>query len=416
MQIVPARKDINGLNKRHMTEDIFISYSRHDLQQVIAIRDELKEMSRIDSWIDLKGIESGEQFVNVIIKAIERAKVVLFMISKSSMQSEYTKKEVMYAKNIGKKVVPVILDHSSLSGWFLFEFGTIDYVDIHNPMHRQKFHDNLRSWLGLIDDDEGPVDFFDVGLHYYLKQDYPVAFDWFTKAAKFDYAEAQYHIGLCYTHGFGVDKDYQEAMNWYLKAARQNHSEAQNSIGLLYKHGMGVVQDDEKALEWYRKAADNGCLEAQYNIGKCYYYGRGVDVDLNKAAELFEKTATEGLDKAQSSIAYCYLTGEGVIQDYTKAVQWYEKAANRGIPGAQYHLGFCYYHGLGVAQDFIQAVYWFTQAISNNHAAAEMYLGRCYYYGQGVKKDLAKAKVCFRKAVKQGYEEARVFLGTDSCN
>jgi len=47
--------------------DIFISYSRQNLQQVIAIRDELKEQVGVDSWIDLKGIESGEQFVNVIM-------------------------------------------------------------------------------------------------------------------------------------------------------------------------------------------------------------------------------------------------------------------------------------------------------------------------------------------------------------
>ena len=199
--------------------DIFISYSRRDLQQIITIRDELKEGLGIDSWIDLKGIESGEQFVNVIIKAIDEAKVVLFMISEASMQSEYTKKEVMYAKNIGKKVVPVVIDDSSLSGWFLFEFGIVDYVDIHDPNQKQKFHENLRSWLGLIDNDEGPIDFFDVGMHYYLKQEYQVAFDWFSKAAKFEYAEAQYYIGLCYTQGTGVKKDYGKAMEWYQKAA-----------------------------------------------------------------------------------------------------------------------------------------------------------------------------------------------------
>lgn len=131
-----------------MTHDIFISYSRKDLQQVIAIRDEIKEKLGADSWIDIKGIESGEQFVNVIIEAIDKAKVVLFMFSASSLQSDYTKKEIMYARNVGKKIVPVILDNSSLSGWFLFEFGTVDYVDIHNEMHKQKFHENLKSWLG----------------------------------------------------------------------------------------------------------------------------------------------------------------------------------------------------------------------------------------------------------------------------
>ena len=152
---------------KDMAKDVFISYSRKDLQQVIEIRDELKEVSRIDSWIDLKGIESGEQFVNVIVKAIDEAKVVLFMISESSMLSEYTKKEVMYAKNIGKKVVPIVLDYSCLSGWFLFEFGIVDYVDIHDSLQKQKFHENLCSWLGMTDNDEGPIDFFDVGIHYY---------------------------------------------------------------------------------------------------------------------------------------------------------------------------------------------------------------------------------------------------------
>ena len=178
-----------------MAKEVFISYSRRDLQQVIEIRDELKEVSQVDSWIDLKGIESGEQFVNVIIKAIEEAKVVLFMISETSMRSEYTKKEVMYAKNIGKKVVPVILDNSKLSGWFLFEFGVVDYVNIHDSRQRQKFHENLRSWLGLEDNDEGPLDFYDVGKRYFQKQEYRTAIGWFFKAAKFDFADAQFHTG-----------------------------------------------------------------------------------------------------------------------------------------------------------------------------------------------------------------------------
>ena len=132
-----------------MTHDIFISYSRKDLKQVVAIRDEIKEKTGAESWIDIKGIESGEQFVNVIIQAIDEAKVVLFMISTASMQSDFTKKEIMYAKHVGKKVVPVILDGSQLKGWFLVEFGPGDYVDINSVIHRDKFHENLRSWLGL---------------------------------------------------------------------------------------------------------------------------------------------------------------------------------------------------------------------------------------------------------------------------
>ena len=56
-----------------MTHDIFISYSRKDLKQVITIRDMIKEKLGAESWIDIKGIESGEQFVNVIVRAIAEA-------------------------------------------------------------------------------------------------------------------------------------------------------------------------------------------------------------------------------------------------------------------------------------------------------------------------------------------------------
>ena len=352
-----------------MIHDIFISYSRRNLQQVIAIRDELKEQVDVDSWIDLKGIESGEQFVNVIIKAIDEAKVVLFMISKDSMLSDYTKKEVMYARNVGKKIVPIVLDGSKLSGWFLFEFGVVDYVDIQDPMQKSKFFDNVRGWLGLTDNDEGPLDFFETGMHYYLKQEYNVAFDWFMKAAKF---------GKC--------------------------------IGLLHKQGMGVPQNDIEALRWYRKAAENGSTDAKYNIGKCYYYGRGVEIDLKEAAHWFEVTANVGFVKGQSSIAYCYLNGEGVPKDFEKAVMWFEKAAKSGRPTSQYHLGYCYYYGMGVKQDYHKAFYWFEQASEKNHAAAEYYLGLCYYNGYGVPQNLDKARICFRKSVKQGYEEARKYL------
>lgn len=393
-----------------MAHDIFISYSRKDLQQVIAIRDEIKERLGAESWIDIKGIESGEQFVNIIVNAINEAKVILFMISKFSMMSEYTKKEVMYAKNIGKKVVPVILDGSQLSGWFLFEFGVVDYIDINNDLHKEKFLENVSAWLGLTDNDKGPLDFFEAGMHYFLKHEYKVALGWLRKAAKYEYADAQYYIGECCRQGLGTKMDLNSAMVWYQKAAQQGHSDAQRTIGLLYKHGLGVPQDDLKALAWYRKAADNGNVKALYEIAKCHYFGRGLKLDLKEAARLFHVTADKGLVNAQSSLGYCYLKGEGVQQNYAKAVEYFQLAAAKGTPGAQYHLGRCYYYGLGVERDYEKAVYWFIQAIKKNHAASEFLLGLCLLRGHGITKDPDKARVCFRKAVKQGYEEAGKYI------
>jgi hypothetical protein len=90
--------------------EIFLSYSRRDLEQVKAIKDELEQATGVNCWMDLDGIESGEQFVNVIIFAINRSDALLFMMSEASMQSEWALDELDFAKR--KK--PFLLSNSSL--------------------------------------------------------------------------------------------------------------------------------------------------------------------------------------------------------------------------------------------------------------------------------------------------------------
>lgn len=42
---------------------------------------------------------------------------------------------------MGKKVVPIVLDDSKLSGWFLFEFGVVDYINIQDRLQKKKYYD-----------------------------------------------------------------------------------------------------------------------------------------------------------------------------------------------------------------------------------------------------------------------------------
>lgn len=51
---------------------IFISYSRQDYAAVVQLKDEIESLLGYGScWIDLIGIESDRQFVDVIIDAID---------------------------------------------------------------------------------------------------------------------------------------------------------------------------------------------------------------------------------------------------------------------------------------------------------------------------------------------------------
>ncbi len=127
---------------------IFISYSRKDKDLVFDIVRQIEDKVGVKCWIDVNGIESGQQFVDVIMGAIENCEVVLFMMSDSSLKSEYARKEVNYANLLKKRIVPVILDGDRLRGWFAFDFSLTDFIVASNPEHISKLMRDLCSWLG----------------------------------------------------------------------------------------------------------------------------------------------------------------------------------------------------------------------------------------------------------------------------
>ena len=133
-----------------MGREIFISYSRDDKALVHPFVEQISKAVGKDCWIDMKGIESGEEFEEVIMKAIDECEVMLFMLSDSSLKkSKWTKREVYYAEDEGKRIVPVLIDGDKLRGWFKFHFGNVDYIDIRSEEQKQKLISNLRDWLGV---------------------------------------------------------------------------------------------------------------------------------------------------------------------------------------------------------------------------------------------------------------------------
>jgi hypothetical protein len=132
-----------------MAREIFISYSRDDMDLVHPFVVQISKAVEKDCWIDLKGIESGEEFEEVIMKAIDECKVVLFMLSDSSLKSQWTKREVYYAEDEAKRIVPVLVNGGKLRGWFKFHFGNIDFINIRSEEQKQKLIYNLRNWLGV---------------------------------------------------------------------------------------------------------------------------------------------------------------------------------------------------------------------------------------------------------------------------
>lgn len=132
-----------------MKYDVFISYSRKDFDEVSSILETIKTaIPNLSYWFDIDGIESGDEFEDKIISAIDNSSYVLFALSENSIQSQWTKDEVMYAKNTDKKVIPVLLKGAQMKGWFLFKFGRIDCIDSTNTLQMEKLLQNLSDWTG----------------------------------------------------------------------------------------------------------------------------------------------------------------------------------------------------------------------------------------------------------------------------
>ena len=127
-------------------------------------------------------------------------------------------------------------------------------------------------------------------------------------------AKAQYLLGSRYRFGKGVKQDLPLAVQWYRKAADQGYAPAQSDLGVLYANGRGVAQDEAQAVHWYRKAADQGDGIAQNNLGLMYAEGRGAPQDDAQAVQWFERSAQSGEASGQYSL--------GVQKDLGRAYFW----------------------------------------------------------------------------------------------
>lgn len=109
--------------------DLFVSYSRKDSTRVQNIAKELQSKG-YKIWIDKEGIESGDAFKAVIVKAIKKAEVFLFFSSIEANKSPWTVKEVNVAVYLKKIIIPVKLDNSEYDDSVLLDLAGLDFIDL----------------------------------------------------------------------------------------------------------------------------------------------------------------------------------------------------------------------------------------------------------------------------------------------
>lgn len=223
-------------------------------------------------------------------------------------------------------------------------------------------------------------------------------------------ANAQYHLGLRYAKGTGVNKDEKEAARWFRFAADSGHAEAQRNLAYAYMHGRGVPKNEAEGIRRLRIASESGDAPARRQLGYHYATGSGVPKDENEAVRWFRLAAERGDFFAQYNLAFAYANGRGVSADQLEAVRWYQLAADQGMPEAQCELGLIYEHGLGVPVDYGKSVYWNRLAAEKKYAEACSNLGWLYENGLGVPQDLEQAQHWYEEAAQQEFSAAKEHL------
>lgn len=92
-----------------MKHDVFISYSRQDSHVADTIC-RLLDAGGYSYWRESKNIHSGVNFVDKIVEAIEESSVYLPIISSSYCSSSFSHKELLFALNKHKAILPVSID------------------------------------------------------------------------------------------------------------------------------------------------------------------------------------------------------------------------------------------------------------------------------------------------------------------
>jgi len=146
------RNDAYNTSNKSMSYKIFISYKRNDQVGVFNLKKLIELNTKVQCWIDLKGIESDAYFVNVIVDKIKECNIFLFMYSKEhskieNYEDDWTIREVNFAKEKGKRIIFINMDKTTLCDWLLFMFPNKQEVDASSEDALKRLYNDIQEWL-----------------------------------------------------------------------------------------------------------------------------------------------------------------------------------------------------------------------------------------------------------------------------
>lgn len=123
---------------------IFISYSHKNMREVFGIIRKLNE-SRYRIWYD-EGIEPGNEWPEVVGKALLGSTQFLVFMSRSAANSRNVRNEINLAFSEGKNIIVVYLEKTNLTEGMKLQIGTVQFIN-RFELGTKEFIDKLKSVL-----------------------------------------------------------------------------------------------------------------------------------------------------------------------------------------------------------------------------------------------------------------------------
>lgn len=96
---------------------IFISYNRQDREKVFNIKNQIESALGEKCWMDIEDFGSGN-FAQQTLHAIEESYFILFFYSRNSEVSQWQRRELEYAIQNNKTIIPLLIDSIPNNSWY----------------------------------------------------------------------------------------------------------------------------------------------------------------------------------------------------------------------------------------------------------------------------------------------------------
>jgi TPR repeat protein len=112
-----------------MVASVFLSHASKD-KKVAETICQAVESRGIDCWMSTRDVHPGENFQEAIVRAIRSCKVMLFVFSANSNNSDEVKKEIALAGQNKLFVIPVRVEDVAPNEALLYEFATRQWINM----------------------------------------------------------------------------------------------------------------------------------------------------------------------------------------------------------------------------------------------------------------------------------------------